>query len=272
MMPILGMSNREVDEEIASVEADGTDDADTCDGGDPASGAVSQHHGQSVEKKILTAALVTSIADVTTSCSTSESPPTHEDGGGMESTTRRAIRILSPAEHSERDQNHTIEFTNHEQDEQVGAHALIMDHASHVTPTTSEASSFSSVEIIGDHESSTTASNGTVCAYNQECDSVPQLDDTKSQSQTPTVAIAARPVESSSSASHSGGNPRTSYPRANESTVSNKVSAALVSAIKSSTVDGSSASSGLAPAKRKIDAGKTFDRVDSILCLSEMVF
>jgi len=272
MMPILGISNQEVDEEIASVEADGTDDAGTCHGGDQDNGAVSHHHGQSVEKKILTAALVTSMADVTTSCSPPGSSPAHEDGGGMESTTRRAIRTLSPAEHLERDLNHTIEFPNHGEDEQGGAHALIMDHASHVTPTTSEASSFSSVETMGDHESSTTASNSTVSACNQDCDSLPQLADTKSQSLTPTVTIAARPVVSSSSASHADDSARTSYPRASKSAASTNVSSALASTIKSSTANGSSDSSGLAPAKRKIDAGETFDRLDSILCLSEMVF
>ncbi|KAL3799957.1 hypothetical protein HJC23_007430 [Cyclotella cryptica] len=249
MMPILGISNQEVDEEIASTEADGTDD-----GGDQDCGAVSQHHGQSVEKKILTAALVTSIADASTSCSASGPTPAHDDGGAKEATNRQVVRTRPHADNSERDLSHTIEFPHHGQEEQSGAHALIMDHASHVTPVTSEASSFSSVETMGDHESSATADISMVCAYNQDCDSIPQLGDTKSQPQTSAVTVAARPVVSNNPSSHSSGNARTIYSRASKSAASTAVSAALAPTIKSSAANGSSAPTGLAPAKRKIDA------------------
>ena len=220
----------------------------------------------------MTAALVTSIADVSTSCSTSGSPPSHDNVGGSETTKQQASRTRSQAENLETDLNHTIEFPRHEQEGHSGAHALVMGHASHVTPTASEASSFSSVETLGDHESSATASISTVCAHNQDCEFSPRRVDMKSQPQTPTGPIAARPVVSSIAARHAGGNARTCYPRASKSAASTKVSTALASTIKSSTVNGSSAPLGVAPAKRKIDAGETFDRMASIFCSCDMVF
>lgn len=179
MMPLLGM---EEDEEIASVEADGTGE-EQLDHGDGGS-------GESVEKKILTAALVTSMAETSHAAS-------RKDTGADSMKRRRPGGTLDTS----------------------------LDHASHVTPTTSEASSFSSVDTMGD-----------------TCNSIPQLRGTN-QSLSPKAA--PNPVGSSKIAASPL---RTIYPRASKEAATSKVAAALAP---------SKVASPRGVAKRKVDAGET---------------
>lgn len=129
VMPILGI--KQEDEDIASVEADGTGDTQ----------AVRGSQSQEVEKKILTAALVTSMA---------EAP--HSTVG--DDTNRRVRTRSADKQAVKREVAHTsISYPG--------------GGASHVTPTiTSESSSFSSVEST-DQESSSSSI--------RKCNNIPQL-------------------------------------------------------------------------------------------------
>ena len=208
MMPILGINQE--DEEIASIEADGMNQDDN--GG--TTSTMSRSQSRSVAKKILTAALVTSIADAPKTLSKSS------DGGDIK---RRSNMI-----HADTD-NQLVES------ETVDKKSIYADrpHASHVTPTTSEASSFSSVETVGDQEcpvSSAQKSNG-----------VPQLH-----------PKAPNAIPSSTTINTVAANSRTIYPRASKTAASNKDTSAMTFPVKSNSDKVSSLRD-----KRKMDTGES---------------
>jgi hypothetical protein len=198
VMPLLGIK-QEFDEEIASVEADGMGE-----GGYHHSGGFSQ--AGNVEEKILTAALVNSMTEAPRSAIAQPSSEVN--------TNQRSLRTRSVERQAAKTEA-SISYPS--------------GGASHVTPTTSEASSFSSVESA-DHESSAASSA-------QVCNPIPQLQNGDAQ-----FHKAPNPLPSNS-------NSRTIYPRASKAAASTKVATAL------------NHTGGNSPrGKRKIDAGKIWSR------------
>lgn len=188
MMPILGI--KQEDEDIASVEADGT--------GDPQ--PVCDSQSRDVEKKILTAALVTSIAEAPHSVA---APQVQGD------PNRRVRARLDDKPAIKSGIDHTsISYPG--------------GGSSHVTPTTSEASSFSSVET-NDHESS--------AASNQKINDMSRPNNSAISNPAPSIS-----------------NSRTIYPRASKAAACTKVTRAL--RLTSGTPTSPKG-------KRNIDAGET---------------
>lgn len=277
----LGMSTDEVDEEIASVEADGTavhpDDvemhgtAQHADGG----GRGKQEDKSPVDNLLLTAALVGSIVEASSSAVSAAEPSAdgRDDCDGIDVTRRsnrkRRKRDNGDASQSEDDADaeyvDPVEFNSNAINDEKFAlkvdlslkqtvedalrsthNASSSDCVAHVTPPTSESSSFSSVE---DHESTTPSSPAIK--------NMPQLNtsatSSQNKAQAPPTHHVRQPSLTPSQSQASSGKSRTIYPRASKIAAGEKVAAALANPFSSSP--GSSPESSPRSKKRTLNLG-----------------